>query len=166
MITYSKATADDIPPAIALWLKIWDEFIVPAPKKTNSKYDEMARNSNLLKRYESDERIMLLAKDGERIVGVIGADVNQKSIKPPLCVDCEYHRQGIATELLNCMICELKTHGCDVIKVNSSNYALPFYMNFGFIQTGPEQKLDGFDIAHIPMEYTFPNTFQTPALYQ
>ena len=154
MITYRKANPEDIQPAIALWLKIWDEFIDPEKASVNPDYDELARSSNLLKKYESSDRVMLVAADGERIVGAIGAVINENFIKPPLCVDREYHRQGIATELLSRMVCELKMQGSEVIKLNSSRYALPFYENFGFVQTGPEQKLESFDVAYIPMEYS------------
>ena len=154
MITYRKAEPEDIHPAIVLWLKIWDEFIAPEKANVNCDYDEMARNSNIFKKYESGERFMIIASDGEKVVGAIGADIKENFIKPPLCVDRGYHRQGIATELLKRMVCELKIHGAEVIKLNSSRYALPFYKNFGFVQTGAEQKLDGFDVTHIPMEYT------------
>ena len=151
-ITYKTASLDDILPALVLWFQIWDKFISPENASANPDYNEITENSVLLKKYLSGERIMLVAKNGEKIIGVIGADINESSIKPPLCVDSEYHRNGIATELLHKMVCELKLTGCDVIKVNSSNYALPFYKNFGFIQTGAMQQHDGF--VSIPMEYT------------
>ena len=114
-------------------------------------YNEITRKSGLLKKYESGERFMIIAKDGKKIVGAIGASINENSVKPPLCADSEYHNQGIATELLHRMVCELKLAGCDLIKVDSSSYALPFYKKFGFIETGLEQQHDGF--VSIPMEY-------------
>jgi len=94
---------------------------------------------------------MLIALDGEKIIGAIGADYNENSIKPPLCVDREYHRQGIAIEILSRVVCELKMRGSDIIEINSSLYALPFYENFGFVQTGSERLYNGF--LSIPMEY-------------
>jgi 8-oxo-dGTP pyrophosphatase MutT (NUDIX family) len=69
-----------------------------------------------------------------------------------MAVDSEYHRQGIATELLHRMVYELKVAGFDCIKVASSEYAFSFYKNFGFVQTDAEQQHDGF--ISIPMEYT------------
>ena len=152
MITYRKADAKDIRPALALWFKIWDKLIAPEKASANPDYDEITQNSGLLKRYENGERSMLIAADGEKIIGAIGADIKLGSINPPVCVDSEYHRQGIATELLHNMVCELKIAGCDLIKVDSSKYALPFYKEFGFTQTGPEQQHSGF--VSIPMEYT------------
>ena len=104
VITYRKAKQEDIHPAIVLWLKIWDEFIAPENAIVNPDYDEMARNSNLFKKYENGERTMLIAADGEKIVGAIGAVANEGFIKPPLCTHREYQRQGIASELLRRMV--------------------------------------------------------------
>ena len=152
MITYKKANPEDIRPALILWFKIWNKFIIPKSAIENPDYDEITQNSGLLKKYESGERSLIIAKDGDKIIGVIGADANGNNIRPPLCVDSEYHRQGVATELLHRMVCELKVAGFDCIKVASSEYALSFYKNFGFVQTGAEQQHDGF--ISIPMEYT------------
>ena len=152
MITYKKANPEDIRPALILWFKIWDKYIIPKSATETPDYDEITQNSGLLKKYESGERSLIIAKDNDKIVGVIGADTNGNNIRPPLCVDSEYHRQGIATELLHRMVCELKVAGFDCIKVASSEYAFSFYKNFGFVQTGAEQQHDGF--ISIPMEYT------------
>jgi ribosomal protein S18 acetylase RimI-like enzyme len=152
MISYRKANLEDIHSALVLWFKIWDIFIVPNNAPKNPDYDEITQNSGLLKKYESGERFMLVATDGDKIVGVIGADANGNVIRPPVCVDNEYQRQGIATELLRQMVCELKATGFDCITVDSSEYALPFYKNFGFFQIGAEQQHKSF--VSIPMKYT------------
>ena len=151
MIIYRVAASDDIFPALVLWCRIWDEFVVPEKAGVDPDYENIARNSGLLKKYESGERVMLVAADGEKIVGAVGADFKGGSIKPPVCVDSEYQRQGIAAELLRRMVCELKTTGCASIKVDSSRYALPFYKSIGFTQTGPEQKENG--LVFTPMVY-------------
>ena len=151
-LIFRKAALDDIRPALALWFRVWDEFIAPEKAQPDSDYDDIVQNSGLLKKYESGEQDMLIALDGEKIIGVAGADFNASYIKPPICVAREYHRQGIANELLHRMVCELKMRGGDIIKVDSSRYAVPFYENFGFVQTGAEQQHDGF--VSIPMEYT------------
>ena len=151
MIIYRKANPNDFFAALALWFKIRDEFIAPEQAHLNPNYVDMVKNSFLLKSYESGERVMLIALDGEKIVGAIGADYDENAIKPPLCVDREYHRQGIATELLSRVVSELKMRGSDIIKINSSLYAFPFYESFGFVQTGSERLYNGF--VSIPMEY-------------
>jgi len=153
MITYRKANSDDVFHALVLWCKVWDEFIVSEKVTADRDYNDITRNSGLLKKYVSGERVMLIAADDEKVVGAIGADINGSSIKPPVCVDSRYHRQGIATELLRRMVCELSSAGCASINVDSSSYALPFYKKFGFVQIGAEQKHSGF--VSIQMEYTF-----------
>jgi 8-oxo-dGTP pyrophosphatase MutT (NUDIX family)/predicted N-acetyltransferase YhbS len=152
MLTYQRANPEDILPALTLWFETWDELIVPENVSENHDYENIAQNSGLLKKYADGERFMLIALDENKIVGTVGADVDTGFIKPPVCVNSEYHRQGIASELLHRMVCELKLSGCDLIKVDSSKYALPFYQKFGFVQTGSEQQHDGF--VSIPMEYT------------
>ena len=151
MITYRKARSEDILPAITLWCRIWDEFVIVQASATEHDYDEIARNSGLLKKYENGERIMLVAADDEKIVGVIGAEIGACSIKPPLCVDRRYQRQGIAAELLYRMVCVLKIAGCSSVRVDSSEYALPFYAKAGFVQVGTKQQHEGF--VSVPMEY-------------
>ena len=151
MITYRIANQNDFFEALVLWFKITDEFIKPEHEDVNPNYVDRVKNSFVLKTYESGERVMLIALDGEKIVGAIGADYNENAIKGPFCVDREYHRQGIATELLSRVVCELKMRGSDIIKINSSLYAFPFYKNFGFVQTGSERLYNG--VLSIPMEY-------------
>ena len=151
MITYRQANQNDFFSALILWFKTRDEFIAPEHEDVSPNYADRVKNSILLKKYESGERVMLIALDGEKIVGAIGTDYNENSIKGPFCVDREYHRQGIATELLSRVVYELKMRGSDIIKTNSSLYAFPFYRNFGFVQTGSERLYNGF--LSIPMEY-------------
>ena len=151
MITYRQANQNDFFAALVLWFKIRDELIAPEHEDVNPNYADRVKNSMLLKKYESGERVMLIALDGEKIVGAIGVDYNENAIKGPLCVDREYHRQGIATELLSRVVCELKMRGSEIIEINSSLHALPFYKNFGFVQTGSERLYNGF--LSIPMEY-------------
>ena len=151
MITYRIANHNDFFEALFSWFKIRDELIAPEHEDVSPNYVDRVKNSFLLKTYESGERVMLIALDGEKIVGAIGADYNENAIKGPLCVDRKYHRQGIGTELLSRVVCELKKCGRDIIIINSSLYAFPFYESFGFVQTGSERLYGG--CRSIPMEY-------------
>ena len=94
---------------------------------------------------------MYVACDGDKIVGVVGEKWGNGHINI-VFVDGVYHRKGIATELMNLMVCDLKLRGFDKLTLYSSPYGLPFYLKYGFTQTSPEQHSDGFII--IPMEYT------------
>ena len=93
---------------------------------------------------------MYVACIADQIIGVIGerADNGHISI---LFVDGQYHRIGIASELMNYIICDLKMRGFDKITLFSSPYALPFYKQYGFISTDVVQYKNGFIFT--PMEY-------------
>ena len=45
----------------------------------------------------------------------------------------------------------VKAMGADRITLNSSRYALPFYLQYGFVPTDTEQNVDGFIFT--PMAY-------------
>jgi len=155
MITYRKANPEDIRPAQALADKVWNEVVMPEmDEEEQNGYRRFAGEANYEERveqYKSGKRSMDIAASGDKIVGIAGID-DEKGYVRQLFVDENYHRRGIATELLHRMVCELALKGFNVIKLNSSRYALPFYEKFGFTQTGPEQKHErGF--VYIPMEY-------------
>ena len=72
--------------------------------------------------------------DGDRIVGMINEHVDDHYI-PEMAVDGAYHRRGIATELMNRMVCELKLRGVGKITLKSLPHGLPFYLKYGFVPT-------------------------------
>jgi len=146
-ITYKMADIDDIRPAFSLVEKVWVEVGFGAFETLQS---DITQNDEMFRKYTSGENIMILAADGDKPIGVVGA-CSGGQIRL-LFVESGYHLRGIATELLHRMVCYLKINGFDAIVVNSSRYALPFYKHFGFVQTDVEQKLDGFFTT--PMEYT------------
>ena len=155
MITYRRATPEDIRPALALVEKVWNKLVMPEmDEQEQEAYRRSTSENNNEERvaqYNSGKRTMDIAVDDDKIVGIIGAD--DDGYVRQLFVDETYHRRGIATELLHRMVCELVLMGFNVIYLNSSRYALPFYKSFGFTQTGPEKKHErGF--VYIPMEYT------------
>lgn len=93
---------------------------------------------------------MIGAFDGERIIGLISERGNGRISM--VFVDKAYHRQGVATAIMEKMVVTLKLHGFDIITLDSSPYGVPFYHHFGFIDTDTEQHKDGFVFA--PMSYT------------
>jgi ribosomal protein S18 acetylase RimI-like enzyme len=68
-----------------------------------------------------------------------------------LFVDGDYHRNGIATALMNHMSEDLKSKNILRITVNSSPFGIPFYENYGFTKTDEMQRKDGF--IYLPMSY-------------
>lgn len=91
------------------------------------------------------------AFDGEKIVGFLGfRNINHISL---LFVDAEYHRQGIATMLIEFLVDYLLGIKKDYTTVYSSPYAVGFYHRLGFNDTDEEQHKDG--IIYTPMILKF-----------
>lgn len=156
MVTYRKATPDDIRPALDLALKVFLEFEAPeyGPEAVIVFKADSIDNKDYSKAIVEGRKLMFIAFDDERIIGMIGqgSDGNQHNgYISMLYVNGAYHRQGIATALLSNMICELKLRGFDRITLNSSPYGIPFYLHYGFMPTDSEQKRYAFIFT--PMEY-------------
>ena len=152
MITYRKATADDIRPALDLALKVFMEFDAPdyGPEHTNRMrlaIDDRITNSDI---YLSGKRLMFVALDDKKVIGIIETYGNNRIAL--MFVDGKYHRQGIATELMSRIICELKMKGFDKVILNSSPHGLPFCKHFGFIPIEIEKDIN--TPWKTPMEYT------------
>jgi len=65
-------------------------------------------------------------------------------------VDKAYHKQGIARQMINFVLEELKKNkNVTKVTLNSSFYAIKAYKQLGFVQTGEQQEKDG--IVYIPM---------------
>jgi predicted N-acetyltransferase YhbS len=152
MITYRKATADDIRPALDLALRVFIEFDAPdyGPEHTNRMslaIDDRITNPDI---YLSGKRLMFVALDDKKVIGIIETYGNNRIAL--MFVDGKYHRQGIATELMSRIICELKMKGFDKVILNSSPHGLPFYKHFGFIPIETEKNIN--TPWKTPMEYT------------
>lgn len=152
MIAFRQATPGDVRPALGLALRVFVEFEAPV-------YDEGAvdkfksdcvENQAYIASYVSGSRLMFVAAEGQEIVGMVnecgGGRISM------LFVDGRHHRQGIATALMQRMVCELKLKGIDTITLHSSPYAVEFYRRFGFRATGEQRKIELFTVT--PMEYT------------
>jgi 8-oxo-dGTP pyrophosphatase MutT (NUDIX family)/GNAT superfamily N-acetyltransferase len=147
-----KVKADEIQTALDLALRVFNEFEAAdyEPEALIRFNADIVNNREAVRRWASGERLMFVALDGNKIVGVIGEKWGNGHINI-VFVDGKYHRRGIATELTDRMVCELKLQGFDKLTLFSSPYGLPFYKHYGFAETGAMQKSDGFII--IPMAY-------------
>lgn len=65
----------------------------------------------------------------------------------------EHHRKGVATMIFHRLLEDLRAEAPEVTRLtlNSSPYGLPFYHRIGFVDTAPEQSVDG--IRFTPMAY-------------
>ena len=151
MITYRKATANDVRPALDFALRVFMEFDAPdfEPVYTINFKKGVMENDAYIERLLSNENLMFVALDGDKIVGMV-AERNDGEILL-LFVDGAYHKQGIATVLLSDMICALKLQGFDKITLESSPSAIPFYLKYGFRQRDDTESKYGF--VYTPMEY-------------
>ena len=147
-----QASPGDVLPALNLALRVFMEFEA-------SEYEQGAvakfkadcvENKEYIENYTCNKHLMFIAVDNEEIVGIVNERGNGRISM--LFVDGEHHRQGIATALMERIVCELKLRGIDKIVLHSSPYGVPFYKHFGFKATDSEQKIDCFTVT--PMEYT------------
>lgn len=155
MITYRKANTEDIRSALELALKVFMEFDAP---DYGAEHTERMRLSieDRIKNFDNylfDKRLMFVALDNKKVVGMIETYgiAYQKNRIALMFIDSNYQRQGIATELMNRTICELKMNGYDKVVLNSSPHGLPFYKHFGFIPIETEMNIN--TPWKKPMEY-------------
>lgn len=151
MITYRKAKPEDIYPAFELALQVFMEFEAPVYEQdavVNFRND-FIDNEKYINNYVTGKHLMYVALEDNKIVGLVNERGNGHITM--LFVDGLYHRRGIATTLMNYMVCELKLRGFNKITLNSSPYGLPFYKHYGFKPIDTEQKKGGF--IYIPMAY-------------
>jgi len=119
-------------PALELAQRIFAEFIRPG-ENTAAKYDK-------------EHETMFVAVAGERIIGMT-SQIDGCHIRK-LYVEGAYHRKGIATRLMDAIISSM---GAGRVTVNSSPYAMSFYLQYGFEPAGEEIKANGF--VFTPMAY-------------
>lgn len=152
MITYRKATIDDIRPALDLALRVFMEYDAAdyGPEHTERMRLSIEDRMNNFDDYLLDKRLMFVALNSEKVIGIIETYGNNRIAL--LFVDSNYQRQGIASELMNRTIYELKMNGFDKIVLNSSPHGLPFYRHFGFITIETEKNIN--TPWKTPMEYT------------
>lgn len=134
----------------------WDTFIIyEAPeysKEGIQAFKNFVRDPILKSLFIDGKYKVLAAFDGKLMVGIIGAR-NETHISL-LFVDSEYHRRGIARNLVYMMFEQTKNeYGKREMTVNSSPYAVGFYHKLGFIDTDVEQTTDG--IRYTPMVVRF-----------
>lgn len=138
--------------ALDLALRVFMEYEAPLyGKEALEKFiNDCILSKQYAGNYISGRHLILGAFAGDKIVGMM-SERGDGHISMAF-VDKAYHRQGIATSMMEKMTVELKLRGYNTITLNSSPYGLPFYRHFGFTDTGPEQKKDGFIFT--PMSYT------------
>ena len=125
---------------------IWEVFLqFEAPDYSDEgiqSFKDFIENREMIKTLE-----FWGAYDDKELKGVIAAKEERKHI---CCffVKAQYHRQGIGRMLWEYL---LKNSPSELITVNSSPYAIPFYHKLGFVDMDTEQLSDG--IRYTPMRF-------------
>ena len=156
MITYRKAATVDIRPALELALKVFLEYDASDygtehTERMRKSIDERIVNQD---NYFSAGRLMYVALDDIKVVGIIETygKEHQENRVALMFVDGNYQREGIGTELMSRIVCDVKMKGHEKLVLNSSPYGLPFYRHFGFIPIEAEKNIN--TPWKTPMEYT------------
>ncbi len=106
----------------------------------------------LKKMFLKGEYLMLLALDGERIIGLItlrnGCHISL------LFVEGDYHRQGVGSALVGALESYLAEEiGIRILTVNAAPDAVGFYHKIGFRDLDRQQEKEG--ILYTPMKLDF-----------
>lgn len=146
VIEYCNITA-----AMNLIEEVFDEFVPPDYSEQGIKTfkENYIKNNKFLLKFADEREKMYGAYDGDKLVGCLSISLH--NVVSCVFVKKEYHRKGIASKLLSTVIEEIKARDMDVIRLNASPYAVPFYHTFGFYDTGEKSNYNG--IIYTPMMY-------------
>ena len=114
MITYRRATPEDVRPALDLALKVFIEFETPGYEPiaiVNFKKDCIDNQFYTDSLISGDNAMFVALADG-KIVGMVAERNGHIWL---LFVDGAFHRQGIATALMRDIVCALKLKGYNEI---------------------------------------------------
>lgn len=141
----------DLARALDLVNRVFAEFVAvdysEQGKRTFQSYLE-GKLQEVSAALSAGDKKMWAYYQGSEIIGVLATQgASHISL---MFVDKRYHRQGIARQLLDVALEELRKNGDTAqITVNSSPYAVEAYEHLGFAKAGAKQEKDG--IIFIPM---------------
>jgi ribosomal protein S18 acetylase RimI-like enzyme len=133
---------------------VWEVFAeFEAPEYSDegiNTFKEFIKPEALRQRVTNGDYQIYCCFNEAELVGVLA--LRDRTHISLLFVKKNYHRQGIAKELLRLALEELQKSGSQVesITVNSSPYAVKIYERLGFIATDTMQEKDG--IKYTPMK--------------
>ena len=134
------ATDDDIVPALDLAWRMFVKYDSPDYGVEHTERMRVAIEDRLNDFSIYMQRLLVVALVDGKVVGMLETyGTNRISL---LFVDSAYQRKGIATAMMNKIVCELKQRGYDRIVLNSSPYGLSFYEHFGFSVVEEEKNPD------------------------
>lgn len=141
------AKQEDWSPAMKM---VWKTFLkfeaVDYTEEGIKNFLDFITDQKLYQSFLNGEYQMMIALDGERIIGV--ASVRSRNHLSLLFVDEQYHRQGVGKSLLKKMCEYLKNEeGERYISLTAAPYAVNFYRKLGFRVVKPEEEISGIRIT-------------------
>ncbi len=140
---------EELEETMSLVKEVFDEFEAPYYTKEGIESFYKFANYENIKEKLNESMQIFVEKDNNKIIGMIA--IRDYSHIALLFVKKEYHKQGIATKLMNTAIeyCKQNNNSLKNITVNSSPYAVEFYHKKGFEDINKEQTVNG--IISTPM---------------
>lgn len=141
------ATSEDWPATMTM---IWKTFMKFEAQDYSREgilnFREFITNGMIYHMFQDGRYPMLVATDGERIIGEISVrNHNHISL---LFVDEDYHKQGIGSELIRRMGEYLKEEKHEIyMSVKAAPYAVGFYRKQGFCISSPEEEYSGIRVT-------------------
>ncbi|HVY55431.1 MAG TPA: GNAT family N-acetyltransferase [Thermodesulfobacteriota bacterium] len=129
--------------------KSFNEFVAPDfPDEGIDEFFSYANPRSLKKRSEGSHFVLVAEPDGV-LAGMI--EVREMRHVSMLFVDKAFHRKGIGKGLFQAALERIYSEGPipEMLTVNSSRFAVPFYERLGFVRSGDEEIIHG--VIHIPM---------------
>jgi len=141
----------DMKQALDLVNKVFSEFVaVDYSEQGNKTFEDYLKTKydETLSDIETGHKKLWAYYQNDEIIGVIATrDISHIAL---MFVDKRHHRQGIARQLFNTVLAEIKDNtNITKMTVNSSPYAVKVYERLGFVKTDEQQEKDG--IIYIPM---------------
>ena len=149
---FEKMKIEELEETLDLVRKVFDEFEAPYYSQEGIESFYKFANYDSLKSLLSKNMQIIVTKNNNKIVGTIAFRDN--SHISMLFVDKNYHKQGIASNLIKMakIHCRENNKNLQAITVNSSPYAIEFYHKLGFQDTNTEQLVDGIRFTPMKIE--------------
>ncbi|HKQ33299.1 MAG TPA: GNAT family N-acetyltransferase, partial [Thermodesulfobacteriota bacterium] len=127
----------------------FNEFVAPDfPEEGIDEFFTYANPRALQKRSEGSHFVLVAESDGVP-AGMI--EVKELRHISMLFVDKAFHRKGIGKKLFTAALERIYSEApvYEILTVNSSRFAVPFYESLGFVRSEEEKIIHG--VIHIPM---------------
>ena len=152
-ITYEWARPDDWTDSMSL---VWTTFMEFEAEDYGSEgvghFFEFVTDDDLHKAFLNGNYPMVVARLDGQIIGV--GSLRNTNMLSLLFVKKEYHRMGIATEIVD-KLCRYLRDICheNTMVVRAAPYAVEFYKRIGFKVTEPERNISGIKVTGMELVF-------------